>query len=700
MKAYGTVLGVDDEAQTPLVAKQRDPLRSPPSTSARAAQLGWALTAALVVLGLASGSLPRQMQGVAQSLVAATHATEASVAETSDKMLIKLNTPFNFSVTNEYTRANGPLGLDYPWVKDRHAVVVEPYRAHELVADAAVMEACAELGRVEDGTWSCNVTWAVTGAASGHQIASLAGDAVEYRFHQPGEYTLTARLEVQSRTDTARVRVLAEKSVLLICKYVRREARALSDADRDAFTAALRTTYDTSLDKGRALYGDEYQSMQYFVTKHTELAGDGVCDHVHEGLGFLTNHVALTIELERVLQLISPETAMPYWDYSIDASRAANAATKDAKIHAWRASELFADAWFGTSSPDGDERTMTAGVFASLTVPHSHDANFSTVTNAYGYLRAPWNCNKQPFVARANNTLGFTSATFPSCSDYHTILNSDTWETFGMDIANAPHGPIHSLLGGAWSANGNGFVDSLVGSLGVSIVEALTTQSLSSYPQYWRSSDISCPSYCSLDSPESDCTCSCGSASSNATAAYELLVRTGTFARIAAMDPDQRLLRRTVDSGRELFTWVNDGGESMNEWLVELNCHVANTGEMLGSGAPSDPIFWVVHPAVDRIWQWKRLSSCPYDYSWPVGVSIYGDCWGHDEEDVLPYYGLAQGESRLANTTYTNKAVYNLVNPRDSAIPYIYDNFAWSHCALEGSDVRGFCQAGNATAAS
>ena len=42
------------------------------------------------------------------------------------------------------------------------------------------------------------------------------------------------------------------------------------------------------------------------------------CDHLHSGLGFLTQHGALTHSLEVSLQAVLPSLAMPYWDYSIE----------------------------------------------------------------------------------------------------------------------------------------------------------------------------------------------------------------------------------------------------------------------------------------------------------------------------------------------------------------------------------------------
>ena len=32
-------------------------------------------------------------------------------------------------------------------------------------------------------------------------------------------------------------------------------------------------------------------------------------------------------------------------------------------------------------------------------------------------------------------------------------------------------------------------------------------------------------------------------------------------------------------------------------------------GDLMNSGAPADPIFWPIHPTVDRLWQWRRITE-------------------------------------------------------------------------------------------
>jgi hypothetical protein len=43
------------------------------------------------------------------------------------------------------------------------------------------------------------------------------------------------------------------------------------------------------------------------------LMGRGPADHMHDGLGFLTHHMALSRMFENVMQLVNPKVSLPYW---------------------------------------------------------------------------------------------------------------------------------------------------------------------------------------------------------------------------------------------------------------------------------------------------------------------------------------------------------------------------------------------------
>merc|ERR1711998_454308 len=95
--------------------------------------------------------------------------------------------------------------------------------------------------------------------------------------------------------------------------------------------------------------------------------------------------------------------------------------------------------------------------------------------------------------------------------------------------------------------------------------------------------------------------------------------------------------------------------------LLSTLCEVGEVGDMFTSASPADPLFWVVHPTLDRLWSWRRQSSRVFDETWgyahnnltasdnPItcdweGVgadtmpvcSVDQVCSGHKRDDPLP----------------------------------------------------------------
>ena len=67
------------------------------------------------------------------------------------------------------------------------------------------------------------------------------------------------------------------------------------------------------------------------------------CDHWHDGAGFVTSHVAISLMFEQSLQAVNPSISLPYWDFTMEGT-----------AHDWsdfRDTEVFSDDWFGDAAP-------------------------------------------------------------------------------------------------------------------------------------------------------------------------------------------------------------------------------------------------------------------------------------------------------------------------------------------------------------
>ena len=128
---------------------------------------------------------------------------------------------------------------------------------------------------------------------------------------------------------------------------------------------------------------------------------------------------------------------------------------------------------------------------------------------------------------------------------------------------------------------------------------------------------------------------------------------------------------------------------------LSLNC--------LSLSAATSPYILVLSMHTrQRLWHLRRLRHDPdFDETW------FDDhfCYGHNPNDVQPFHDLFGDSHRdiitedstndaLGNSTgtveevqapkkyHTNIELYNLLQPDGMAIPYMYDNFLWSHCEV------------------
>lgn len=172
----------------------------------------------------------------------------------------------------------------------------------------------------------------------------------------------------------------------------------------------MSTVWHTETVDGQALYGKAFYNIDYFNKYHLSQASSFSCDHMHDGLGFMTQHVALTVKFERALQAVDPSVAMHYWDFTIDGediflNKDGNFSQYwfDAEVRytTWpppaRSSherwlclsvcvQVFDDDWFGRVDPN--EHTMTKGRWAYTEI-RKGDTDAGDVSRATTTTRLP-----------------------------------------------------------------------------------------------------------------------------------------------------------------------------------------------------------------------------------------------------------------------------------------------------------------------
>jgi hypothetical protein len=179
-----------------------------------------------------------------------------------------------------------------------------------------------------------------------------------------------------------------------------------------------------------------------------------------------------------------------------------------------------------------------------------------------------------------------------------------------------------------------------------------------------------------MDTPESECKCFCPQLSQwieNKQARSILYIIGGLFKQSNAY-----------------IYYVNNDGEEKSDILLRAICNdfdnlFPSIGDNVESAAPNDIIFWPTHPTVERLLVWKRLHGF-LDTTWVdnssttvTGLTI-GYCYGHNYMDVTIWKNIFDND----DVYYTNAEIFNLSNPDNENLEYVFDNFLWPHCEALG----------------
>jgi hypothetical protein len=84
-----------------------------------------------------------------------------------------------------------------------------------------------------------------------------------------------------------------------VCIYVRREIHTLTDADRDSTMDAMYALWVYDQEEGIELYGNNFISAEVLLKFHHFNSAWQDADHIHEGNGFLPQHIKMTNIFEK-----------------------------------------------------------------------------------------------------------------------------------------------------------------------------------------------------------------------------------------------------------------------------------------------------------------------------------------------------------------------------------------------------------------
>ncbi|CAM9781684.1 unnamed protein product, partial [Phaeothamnion confervicola] len=399
------------------------------------------------------------------------------------------------------------------------------------------------------------------------------------------------------------------------------------------------------------------------------------------------------------LQLVDPSVSIPYWEYTMDEYLYGKSPTAVA-----RNSPIFGDDWFGEMSPNNALHTVTRGRWAYTSVA---TGAWEHVHNSHGLLRAPWNTDPTPYVTRHDMVDGAVFFNFVSCSTYHSCFAATSLSVMNECLNGGTHGPVHIIVGGSWGAPDEAFMRVQ----GFSSIHLLVSKAL------WRRGYLRYPESCAADdddSGEEGCKTSCPAAllAANNLTAYDVLLDTQALFWSARYSFGHIYYDSVTDLYRVAGIELDDDAtDAFWERMLAALCNAGHVGEMYTPSAPYDPIFWILHPAAERLLGARRLlgRDSAFDETWgythkawvagDMGVVCDWDdvreftdlpkctqatCGGHSEDDVLPFLFSLGGETGVK---LTNAELLALTVPTNDALPYMYADYDWDWCGAQGIDL-------------
>ncbi|KAH8098158.1 hypothetical protein JL720_1086 [Aureococcus anophagefferens] len=364
------------------------------------------------------------------------------------------------------------------------------------------------------------------------------------------------------------------------------------------------------------------------AAKHSHGPG---CSPFHGGVSFFTAHAAFTLQLDASLRAVDAElrAPTPYWDFTIDG------AAFGARPYGWNASSVFADDYFGPARAGA--RRAARGRPRPRPAPAQAGGRASAApTSGTRFVPAWAACSR----AGSAWTAGFLEPAGPNATALACPAYDGAAATARDVLARAGYlGAVRDPSTGA-CAVASDFVDARRSSR--------------------RGADGRCAARLAP-----------------------------ALATDAAADDAFFALAGDVACARRRPLPVSEGRRSD---VPQANGAV---GAFATGAAPNDPLFWPLHPAFDRILALARLGGARLDEAWPDGTCAGArrETAGEPDQNFEPLrhidatrrrdavHARDLGDAGGGGALLTNGDLYDLVDPRRDDLSYVYDAFAWDHCA-------------------
>jgi len=470
-----------------------------------------------------------------------------------------------------------------------------------------------------------------------------------------------------------------------LCMYVRREIRSLTSADLNATMDAMYTMWAMSESAGSKKYGSNFHAATYFVEAHEFNSAQQDSDHMHEGIGFLPQHIKLTNIFDLSLRAINPALTVPYWDYTID--RYASTNIIDSFVFqpetfgslSQPTSQFWGWTWRNDSIENG---RIPDGRWKEITV--QTNSKYKDLKNSFGTVRGTWSTNPSEYVSR----FASKSPVLPSCSTYYSWAQKDDIGSFFYTANNDPHASTHGAIGGSFGCDAfdemrdGGYLKNKDAQV------SLCSQWGFYMKDLYRNDfigirDGGC-SYSSYAKEDIDCGYQCNDDLYDDLPKYFASIFNSEWTSEEMSEDDE-----------------NDGWKAWRDFICEGDAYLVFFGDHLDpSVSPSDPSFWPIHPSQERLLHAKYATGGFDPDEWPSDSkndyvcslaecyeSDYGKtgffdecCYGHYEYDQLLDFVDGDKTKGYGQTNHDILVGTKVTDENSYSMDYLYDSMSWDHC--------------------
>mmetsp|Transcript_30581 Transcript_30581/g.39422 ORF Transcript_30581/g.39422 Transcript_30581/m.39422 type:complete len:661 (+) Transcript_30581:40-2022(+) len=494
------------------------------------------------------------------------------------------------------------------------------------------------------------------------------------------------------------------------CKYVRRELRSVNAKDQTRFMLALKEMYSIDQEEGEEKYGKNFLASQHLVALH-----DTGTYHFHGNLFFFTSHPALQVKFEKSILSIDSGLVLAYWDFMKDSDLG----------HDWDQSEIYSESLFGPVATLKENDYRVSGYFHDVKMVFDPDSRkFPNAGHTpRGYLGALTQTTSSKHLQRSNSYCGFRSTmgqvagtNFVACMDQYE--DDHNFRQLDVCFEEKVHANLHMMHAGQWdcSVDWGDFYEEHKVWLDKDLLSMMAVLMSSSTINFRVTGDVSCPSSCSGDE-----SCSCKSSMDiiktpsdvdelSRSKRMTLIKSAWTSIRSHSVGSDEYVqLTKSYDMDGTTYSNVflplhskgpnadhlpmdNTKLDLLNRLMLKTILFQGSYGIMMTGAAPTDPLFWVMHPIFDKATHALRLSprysGDGFVWNNMKGFEKFESMTPFTRLDFEPYLGAG---TKTKGPFLKNSELWEILHPASESIYYIYDQFTeWGNTAFDpfatGSD--------------